>query len=546
MKTSMRALRTAGLLLGLSASPGFLPAQEVIVGEPIWNQAGEAPDELPKSKGKLRPSYPKELRATDEINYVIVQRYVAAKGENRNLRATGTQAAFQRAVEEEFSDWTMRPAQRSGQAVDAGIWVGVIFNPARSAEKRPDATPRLLSVKPLVVPRRPTPKGAPPIVRMRLSLDETGAVTDATPEADLKGDVREAVIAGLKEWQFAPARKDGHPVASELTLAVICESASATTGPQRVPPKLVKREEPVYPEAMRRFRLEGRVQIDFDVDVAGKVLNPVISQSNNPAFDEPAIEALLESKFEPGKVDGKPAKMRLRQEIHFRMFTGGDDAFSVGGGKQSKIPEEWRYDTPPKIRSVQLPVYPHALRVEGVRGEARATMVIDPRGRVVAVAGLSADHPEFGQALVAALETFQFDPALRGGKPVKSILGFHQDFNDRELSDRPGDWLLGDDRKHPEKFASIALLDHPLKPISQRSPVFPVTVAPDITKGTALVECLVDEKGRVRLPRVVEASDPAFGYAAVQALSTWWFETPMVKGKKVVVRVRVPFEFGTH
>jgi TonB family protein len=539
--TSLQA--AAYLLIALVAAKS-LPAQEVIVGEPIWNHGDEQPDEMPK--GRLRPAYPKELRATDEIGYVVVHRYLSTKGEGRTLQATGSEVAFQRAVEEEFSDWSMKPAKRNGKPVDAAIWLGVIFNPASSSEKRPDATPRLLVVKPVHVPHRPAPRDAPPVVRVKVTIDESGVITEAVPQGELKNGDAAAITEALKEWKFAPARRANQPVAAELIIPVICEPPPAANAAKQIPPKLVHRQEPQYPYAMQRFRLEGRVQIEFEVDATGHVRNPVISQSNNPAFDEPALEALLGSKFEPATIDGKPVKARIRQEIHFRLFQGGGDAFSVNDGNQAKLPEEWRFDTAPKLRSVQLPVYPHTLRVEGARGNARATMVIDEAGHVVRVINVTADRPEFGLALAAAMETFQFDPALRGGKPVHSLLGFEQKFNSRDLGDEAGDWLLADEKKHPEKFASAAALDHPLKPISQRAPIFPVNVPENVTKGQAMVECLIDKEGRVRLPRVVNATEPAFGYAAVQALSTWWFEPPTVHGDKAVVRVRVPFEFNTR
>ena len=226
------------------------------------------------------------------------------------------------------------------------------------------------------------------------------------------------------------------------------------------------------------------------------------------------------------------------------MSRGGSDPFTINAGRQAKIPEEWRFDTPPEVRSVRLPIYPYKLRADGVRGTARAHMVIDERGRVVAVTAITADQPEFGQALVAALECFQFDPAVRDGKPVKSLLGFEQKFNSRDLGDEPGDWLLSDEKKHPEKIVSAGGLDRPLKPVSRRSPVYPVAAPEGVTTGSAHVECLIDKKGRVRLPRVVDATDPSFGYAAAQALAEWWFEPPTVGGKAVVVRVRVPFDFN--
>lgn len=47
----------------------------------------------------------------------------------------------------------------------------------------------------------------------------------------------------------------------------------------------------------------------------------------------------------------------------------------------------------------------------------------------------------------------------------------------------------------------------------------------------------------MRLPRVKSASHEAFGYAAVQAASAWWFEPPRVGGTPAIVRVQIPFKF---
>ncbi len=531
-------------LLGLLFAGRPLHAQEVIVGEPTWALPGAAPDEMPKQKWRMHPGYPKEVRAADEIGYVIIHRYIVAAGDSRNLHATGTHTPFQRAVEEEFGDWDFKPARRNGQPVDAEIWMSVIFNPPSSSHKGQDATPRLLTVTPVHVPHRPAPKDAPPVVRMKLSLDETGAITQAVPETPLPDNMVGAITTALKGWKFAPARRGGRPVAAELVIPVLCEPPVKAEAGQHVPAKPLKRSEPEYPYAMRRFRLEGRVQIEFEVDVTGKIQNPVITQSSNPGFDEPALTALREWTFQPATVDGKPVKSRLKQEIRFNMFERGEEPFSISRGEMEKLPPEWRYDTSPKIRGVQLPVYPYALRAEDVRGTARATMIIDQTGHVAGVTSISADRPEFGQALAAALEGFQFDPALRAGKPVNSLIRFEQKFNSRDLGDEASDWVLADEKKHPDRIVSAAKLDNPLKPVSRRPPIFPVTVAEGVSSGTANVECLIDKEGHVRLPRVVDATDPAFGYAAVQAVATWWFEPPKVQGKAVVVRVRVPFEFN--
>jgi TonB family protein len=103
--------------------------------------------------------------------------------------------------------------------------------------------------------------------------------------------------------------------------------------------------------------------------------------------------------------------------------------------------------------------------------------------------------------------------------------------------------LFAKETKHPEKILSAKKLDAPLKPISQRSPVFPSSVPEGLNHGSAKVEILIDEEGKVHLPRIAEASYPAFGYAAVQAVIDWRFEPPKAGGEPAIVRVQVPFEF---
>ncbi len=537
------------LALALCALPLVrLAAQDVTVGEPVWSLPEAAPEEMPKAKGKLRVEYPEDLTKAGTLGYAIVTRYVDATGKSLMLSAQGSHVLFQRAVEEEFGrgTWQMGAAKRGGQWVNAFIWMPVIFNPKSASLKGADATPRLLAVAPAITKERPAPSGTPQVVLMKLSLDATGAITQAVPEAKVKDSLLAAVQEALKAWRFAPARAGGQAVAAELTVPVICQRPGAPDLVTRVLPKAVEQARPVYPTAMRRYGITGEVLLSFDVDVDGKVLNPVIARSNNPAFDEPAIAALLKWRFQPGAADGKPVKTKMQVPIIFDLGGEGGPAFHIDGKTdQSKLPPELRYDTPVRIRGVMLPVYPHALRQAGVTGGAKAAMLIDVRGRVTAVKLRSADRPEFGLALTAALEGFTFDPALKDGKPVQYLLNFEQRFDAGELSDEAGEEMLALEKKHPERIVAASALDTPLKARSQRAPRFPAALDQPEAEGEALIEILVDKEGYTRLPRIVSATADAFGYAAVQSVATWQFEPPLAGGKPTVVRVRVPVKFST-
>ncbi len=533
------------LLLAPVICFSLLRAQDVTVGDPVWLLSDPAPDELPKTKGRLKPDYPDELRKTAETGYVIVIRYVDATGQSLSLNAHGTHLPFQRAVEAEINGRKMSPARRGGQPINAWIWQPVIFNPVPAARDARDHIPRLLALTPVFTPKRPTPAGRPLVVSMRLSLDDTGAITRAEPETSVEGKILDAIQDALKNWRFGPAHRGGQPVAAEITVPVLCQPPLQAESGKTTPPKVIHQEQPEYPLVMRQFGLGGQVIVQFEVDTEGRVQNPVIEASDSPAFEEPALEALLKWKFQPATCDGKKIKTRMKAPVKFEGRAGRDGVFEISkNADQSKLPPSLRYDVSPKIRGVQIPVYPYPQRRDNIRGKAAATMLIDPQGRVSAVKIRSADQPEFGLALTAALEGFTFDPALKDGKPVPHLLNFEQEFTAMQLPDHKGERLLYMEKKHPEDIVSAAALDAPVKPVSRRAPAFPKSVENDVTSGEATIECLIDTKGRARLPRLIKASAPAFGYAALQAVSTWWFEPPRRAGRPVVTRVNIPFAFS--
>jgi TonB family protein len=534
------------ILLAMLAMAPVIRAQDVTVGSPGWFSAG-TPDEPPKTLRNYRPDYPGDMRKTNEIGYVIVFRYLDAKGESRSAQIESTHLPFERAVEESYLQWKMSPAKRNGKPEGAWTWIPIIFNPKAANPGTPDGIPRLLAVDLAILPKGVLKPSETVFVLVKLSLDESGAIVQAKLEEGIDERVRKTVEAALKNWRFAPARQGGKEVAAEISLSVCCLSPWSKNSGEYVPPKVLKVVEPEYPYVMAKYGVNAKVTVDFTVDRDGSARNPVIATSDNPAFDEPALEAILKWKFSPGEIDGVRVKVAVRQPIQFAMPGGGNSLYELRGhADQSKLPVELRYDVPAKIRSVQIPVYPYAQWQENSRGKVMATVLVGPDGRVEMVKIRSADKPEFGQALTAALERFTFDPALKAGKPTRMLVNFEQEFDRTHLPDEEGDRLLGLEKKHPDRIVSADTLDLPLHPLSIKKPVFPKELLEKATAGKTVIEILIDEKGHAKLPRVISASDPAFGYAAVQAVSAWWFQPPHQNGKPVITRVRIPMDFNVE
>lgn len=78
---------------------------------------------------------------------------------------------------------------------------------------------------------------------------------------------------------------------------------------------------PTYPRRALRRGLEGWVIIEFTVDKTGKVIDPMVVESNPPnVFDNAALKAVLRFKYKPRVVDDKPVAVAgVQHKISFNL-----------------------------------------------------------------------------------------------------------------------------------------------------------------------------------------------------------------------------------
>lgn len=84
------------------------------------------------------------------------------------------------------------------------------------------------------------------------------------------------------------------------------------------PPRAILQPAPEYPAALRKQKLDGTVYVLFMVDRTGRVENPIVQKSTNPAFEPAALQAVKRWKFEPGKRNGQAVVFRMRIPITFK------------------------------------------------------------------------------------------------------------------------------------------------------------------------------------------------------------------------------------
>jgi protein TonB len=75
----------------------------------------------------------------------------------------------------------------------------------------------------------------------------------------------------------------------------------------------------VYPEIAKRAGVEGKVYVLAFVDEAGTVTKAQIIKGIGAGCDEAALDAVLKTKFTPGKQRGKPVHVQVSIPIIFKL-----------------------------------------------------------------------------------------------------------------------------------------------------------------------------------------------------------------------------------
>ncbi len=81
-------------------------------------------------------------------------------------------------------------------------------------------------------------------------------------------------------------------------------------------PRVIYQPAPRISKELRK-KAPGEVYIIFVVDKDGRVSNPMIQKSTDPIFEKPALDAVKQWKFDPGKRNGQAVRFRMRVPVSF-------------------------------------------------------------------------------------------------------------------------------------------------------------------------------------------------------------------------------------
>lgn len=386
-------------------------------------------------------------------------------------------------------------------------------------------------------------------------VEADGKVTRATVKNSSDEKFNASALAAVQGWIFGPATAEGKPTASAMEVPVVFKLAQLR---QKVPPttpprdqlpvplpmvaaKLLSTPTPDYPEELAERRLPGQVVLEFTVDTEGRPQSPKVLWTPHAAFVGEALKTLGKYQFKPAHqgpllLPSGPTKGQMEFES-----LGAKRAELLAANHLTVLDAE-KFRDLPKPAVLPEPVYPHALLLAGESGSATVAFTVTDHGVVSDISLKEASRPEFGAALVAAIEASAFDAALIGGDPAPAKLlctykfdpAANGELNRLMVALQPGG----------PGVAGARGLDERLRPLWRVSPVYPDALRADKPAGKAMIEFVIDRDGRCRLPRVVSASQPEFGWAAAAAINQWVFAPPTKGGQPVDVKVSIPVDFS--
>lgn len=151
-------------------------------------------------------------------------------------------------------------------------------------------------------------------------LDEP---TDATLTAGIRGADSGELTAGIRgaasDDEVVGTMVDRPPAAADAAGA---QPQPAACFDHEVVPRLVVA--PDYPYSARVSGQRGEVVVEFAVGGDGAVSEAAVVTSEPPqVFDQAALEAVRQWRFDPRTVGCAPVSARVRQVLQFRLDAGG-------------------------------------------------------------------------------------------------------------------------------------------------------------------------------------------------------------------------------
>lgn len=217
--------------------------------------------------------------------------------------------------------------------------------------------------------------------------------------------------------------------AAVVLIAPLCLPGSMNDGIIREL-KLTKYVEPDFPDMARLEGLaEGHVALAISRTPDGLPADILLLKATDARLAAAAVEAVRAWRFQP---TNDPAELVARTvRIGFRLsgvvvFPFGkkhieevlDAVSDIKLREPVRVPRVQSLAQAPKALARPMPVYPATLQSRAIEGSAAVRFYVDEEGRVRLPEVIEASTPEFGEAAVAAVAQWRYEPPRQDGRTI--------------------------------------------------------------------------------------------------------------------------------
>lgn len=203
-------------------------------------------------------------------------------------------------------------------------------------------------------------------------------------------------------------------------------------------PAAKRKVSPVYPYEMLINGQSGWAEASFVIDYAGRPLFANPKNASDPAFAKSVVAMIEASQYAPGRRDRhtvmSPATERCQFQGEESLDAGARRVLQALRSSEHTLPIVAELDDRPRALKQDSPVYPRALKDDGLTGQAEIEFVIDREGRVLFPHIVSATHEDFGWAAATAVAQWQFQPPQKDGQKVDAVMRVPILFDARKLA----------------------------------------------------------------------------------------------------------------
>ena len=214
-------------------------------------------------------------------------------------------------------------------------------------------------------------------------------------KAEPRGYFEQAAVAGVRRWRFRPARSGGEAIECRMVTRV--RFALVDTVDVRAGSLIERQPVPVYPPKLLQQRIEGYVEVEFDVTAEGATANArVIAAMPRGPLEPASVAAIRRWRFDPGSARRETRRFEYR------------------------LPDS-TLSTVPAMLLASAP-FPMAACEQNRTGRVSLEVRTDEHGAVLQARILSAAPPGlFDKAALTIARASRLTPAYRDGVAIESI-----------------------------------------------------------------------------------------------------------------------------